>query len=108
MGRGGVTAVATATGLARSTINRGIKDLQSGNAIGDHIRRPGGGRILAVENQRTLPTALEALIEGAIRGDPSNPLRGVSRSLNHLVGALVAQGVKASQRTGANLLRELK
>jgi Rhodopirellula transposase DDE domain len=108
LGRGGVTAVAMATGLARSTINRGIKDLQSGNAIGDRIRRPGGGRKSAVENQPTLPATLEALIEGAIRGDPSNPLRWVSRSLNHLVGALVAQGFKVSQRTVANLLRELK
>ena len=41
LGHGGVTAVAKATGLARSTINRGIKELQSGsNEIGDRIRRP--------------------------------------------------------------------
>jgi hypothetical protein len=33
LGRGGVTAVAKVTGLARSTINRGIKDLQLGNDI---------------------------------------------------------------------------
>ncbi len=30
-GYGGVTATAAATGLARSTINRGIRELQSGS-----------------------------------------------------------------------------
>jgi hypothetical protein len=106
LGRGGVVAVAKATGLARSTIDRGIKDLQLGNDCGDRIRRPGGGRKSAVESQPGLPAALEALIEGAIRGDPCSPLRWVSRSLRHLVKELVAQGFKVSQWTVANLLRE--
>jgi len=108
-GYGGVMATAAATGLARSTINRGIRELQSGrNDIGERVRRPGGGRKSAVEHQPGLPAALEALIEDAIRGDPSSPLRWVSRSLRHLVKALAAQGFRASQRVVANLLRELK
>lgn len=108
LGHGGVSAAAKATGLARSTIHRGIKDLQLGNDCGDRIRRPGGGRKSAVELQPGLPAALEALIDGAIRGDPCSPLRWVSRSLRHLVKELVAQGFEVSQRTVANLLRELK
>ena len=108
-GFGGVTAVAAATGLARSTINRGIKELRLGmNPIGSRVRRRGGGRKSAVAHQPGLPAALEALIEDAIRGDPCAPLRWVSRSLRHLVKALSAQGFQASQRVVANLLRELK
>jgi Rhodopirellula transposase DDE domain len=108
-GRGGVTATAAATGLARSTINRGIAELRSEhNDIGERVRRPGGGRKSAVAHQPGLPAALEALIEDAIRGDPSSPLRWVSRSLRHLVKALAAQGFEASQRVVANLLREMK
>jgi len=109
LGHGGVTAASEATGLARSTINRGIAELKAGqNDIGERVRRPGGGRKSAVAHQPGLPTALEGLVEGAIRGDPSSPLRWVSRSLNHLVKELAAQGYQASQRVVADLLRELK
>jgi len=108
-GFGGVTAAAAATGLARSTINRGIRELRSGqNPIGSRVRRAGGGRKSAVARQPGLPAALEALIEDAIRGDPCSPLRWVSRSLRHLVKALSAKGFQASQRVVANLLRDLK
>jgi Rhodopirellula transposase DDE domain len=106
-GYGGVSAVAKATGLARSTINRGIREFRSGrNEIGSRVRRAGGGRKSAVVHQPDLPAALETLIEDAIRGDPCSPLRWVSRSLRHLVKALAAQGLQASQRVVANLLRE--
>ena len=68
LGHGGVTAVAAATGMARSTINRGIADLKAGHAdLGGAIRRPGGGRKRAVETQPGLLAALEALIEDATR-----------------------------------------
>jgi hypothetical protein len=108
LGFGGVTATALATGIARSTINRGIDELQSaGNDIDRRVRRPGGGRKRAVTHQPDLPAALETLIEATIRGDPCSPLRWVSRSQRHLVKALAEQGFKASQRVVANLLREL-
>jgi hypothetical protein len=108
-GYGGVTATAAATGLARSTINDGIRELRSGrNELGSRIRRRGGGRKSAVAHQPGLPAALEALIEDAIRGDPCSPLRWVSRSQRHLVKALAALGFKASQRVVANLLRTLQ
>jgi hypothetical protein len=98
---GGVTATAEATGVARSTINRGIRELRSSRSeIAGRIRRPGGGRKSAVTHQPNLPVALEALIEDAIRGDPCSPLRWVSRSLRHVVKALAAQGFSASQRGG--------
>lgn len=108
-GRGGIAAISVATGVARSTIKRGIDELHAGrNEISARVRRPGGGRKSAVTHQPGLPAALEALIEDAIRGDPCSPLRWVSRSLRHLVKALAAQGFQASQRVVANLLRELR
>jgi hypothetical protein len=109
LGHGGVTAVSAATGMARSTINRGIVELKAGHAdLGGAIRRPGGGRKRAVETQPGLLMALEALIEDAIRGDPESPLRWVSRSQRNIAEALRCQGFEVSQKLVGRLLRELK
>jgi hypothetical protein len=109
LGHGGVTAVSAASGIARSTINRGIAELKAGGREPpDRIRRPGGGRKSAIERQPGLLKALEELIEGAIRGDPESPLRWVSRSQRHLAAALDRQGFEVSQKVVGKLLRTLK
>ena len=108
-GHGGVTAVAAATGMARSTINRGMAELKAGHDdLGGAIRRPGGGRKRAVETQPGLLAALEALIEDAIRGDPEAPLRWVSRSQRNIAEALRRQGFEVSQKLVGRLLRALE
>ena len=44
-GPGGIAAVSAATGVARSTIGRGLKELRGArNDIGGRVRRSGGGR----------------------------------------------------------------
>jgi Rhodopirellula transposase DDE domain len=104
LGHGGVTAVAAATGMARSTINRGIADLKAGHDdLDGAIRRPGGGRKRAVETQ---PGLLAALIEDAIRGDPEAPLRWVSQ--RNIAEALRRQEFEVSQKLVGRLLRDLK
>jgi hypothetical protein len=111
LGHGGVTAVSAASGIARSTINRGIAELKAGGqepSKAERIRRPGGGRKSAIERQPRLVTALEELIEGAIRGDPEAPLRWVSRSQRNLAAALARQGFQVSQKLVGQLLRKLR
>ncbi len=109
LGLGGVTAVSVATGVARSTINRGIGELKAGgNEIVGGIRRPGAGRKREVDRQPGLLAALEAVIEDAIRGDPEAPLRWVSRSQRNIAEALRQQGFKISQKLVGLLLREQK
>jgi len=107
-GHGGVSATSIASGLARSTIDRGIEELRCArNDLGGRQRRPGGGRKSAVAQQPGLLAALETLIEDAIRGDPRSPLRWVSRSQRQLSKALTALGFHVSQRLVGKLLREL-
>src|SRR4051794_11791606 len=64
-GRGGVTAVTTATRVARSTIGRGLAELRGGrDDLGSRIRRPGGGRKPAARTMlsRLLPNVGPKLI----------------------------------------------
>jgi hypothetical protein len=70
LGFGGVTATALAMGLARSTINRGIDELQSTrHDINRRVRRRGAGRKSAVAHRPGLSAALETLIEAYTFGE---------------------------------------
>jgi Rhodopirellula transposase DDE domain len=107
-GWGGVTAVSQATGVARSTIGRGLVELRSDNArLAGRIRRPGGGSKAKIETEPGLLAALEELVQSAIRGDPEAALRWVSRSQRRLVRALAERGFTASQKLVGRLLRRL-
>src|SRR4051794_26560563 len=107
-GRGGVAAVSEATGVARSTIGRGLAELRSANtSLERRIRRPGGGRRPKTETEPGLLTALEELVQSATRGDPDAALLWVSRSQRHLAGALAERGFTASQKLVGRLLRKL-
>jgi hypothetical protein len=75
-GYGGIAAVWRATGIAPSTINRGLKELaEELDPALRQVRRPGGGRKSLVECDEQLMEALLALVEPTERGDPESSLR---------------------------------
>ena len=107
-GRGGVTAVSDATGIARSTIGRGLIDLRTGaQQFGNRVRRVGGGGKSAIETQPGLLAALNELVQSSIRGDPEAALLWVSKSQRHLATALAKKGFTAGQKLVGRLLRRL-
>ena len=107
-GRGGVMAVWRATGIARSTIDRGLADLRAGvEQLGKRVRRPGGGSKPATETQPGLLAALNELVQSSIRGDPEAALVWVSKSQRHLAAALAERGFVAGQKLVGRLLRRL-
>jgi transposase len=107
-GRGGILAVSAVTGIARSTIGRGLAELGHGeDQIPGRIRRPGGGRKPKTETEPGLLEALADLVQSAIRGDPEAALLWVSRSQRYLARALAERGFSASQNLVGRLLRRL-
>ena len=107
MGRGGVAAVARATGLAHTTIRRGMEQLASGRKVEpERVRRAGGGRKALTALDPGLVTAMEALVEPATRGDPESPLRWTCKSTRRLAKELAAQGHPVSRTLVADLLKE--
>jgi hypothetical protein len=109
LGRGGVTLVARVTGLARSTLRRGIDELEAPEAAARavRVRRPGGGRKPLTAHDPTLLTDLEALVDPVTRGDPESPLRWTSKSLAKLAGELRERGHRISARVVGDLLKGL-
>jgi hypothetical protein len=108
-GHGGVFLVSQATHLARSTIHRGVKEIQNeSTSKRKGIRRPGGGRKKASIKQEELINALDTLVEPTSRGDPESPLRWTCKSTRNLANELTRQGYKVGYRTTASLLHELE
>ena len=112
LGRRGISVVARATGLSRTTIHQGVKDiegLREHKALGKgkHIRAPGGGRKSINEHDPTLRMNIEQLVEPSTRGDPESPLRWTCKSTRQLAATLQAQGHTIGRQKVADLLAEL-
>src|SRR5258708_3608136 len=106
-GWGGLAAVSSVTGLARSTIERSLKDLDAPPLAPGHVRREGGGPRRLSERDATLLDDLKRLVEPATLGDPMRPLLCVSKSLDKLASALVAMGHAVSPNSVRKLLTEI-
>ena len=97
VGYGGASLGARATGISRSTIMRGLREVRRGARLAaGRIRRPGGGRKPATTTDPRLRAALDRLVEPTSRGDPHSPLRWTCRSTRALARGLEAQGHQVS------------
>jgi transposase len=113
IGRGGISAIARATGISRTTIRKGIQEIESEfpdlvqSLDPHHIRRPGSGRPPLAEMDETLIEDLQKLIAPATRGEPTSALLWTSKSTRHLAEALSQLGHQVSYRTVARVLQQL-
>jgi hypothetical protein len=108
-GWGGIAAVSAATGIARSTIGYGLRELRGvapDSALGG-VRRKGAGRKPLTQTDRTLLSDLERLVDPDTRGDPMSPLKWTSKSLRNLAAALCAMGHRIGHDSVAALLKTL-
>jgi transposase len=112
LGHRGISVVARATGLSRTTIHQGVKDiegLREKKALekSRRIRATGGGRKSITENNPTLSQDIERLVEPVTRGDPESPLRWTCKSTRQLAAALQEQGHVVGRQKVADLLAGL-
>jgi|SRR5450755_937683 len=105
-GRGGIAAVARATGISEGTVRRGLAELDAGGELeAERVRRAGAGRPGILEREPGLSEALDALIDPVTRGDPESPLRWTSKSAAKLAAALTEMGHQVVDRTVLRLLK---
>ena len=108
-GYGGIAAVTRITGIAASTIGRGLGELAHNVGLeAGRLRRPGGGRKPLVAKDPGLLPALLALVEPTARGDPMSALRWTCKSLRRLAAELTARGHPVSHTVVGELLTQQK
>ncbi len=108
LGYGGTAAVVRATGIAASTIGRGIADLRAGDVLeAGRVRRAGAGRRRLTDTDVELLKELERLADDGERGDPERPLRWCSKSQRRLAEGLRGLGHQICARSVAPLLGRL-
>jgi hypothetical protein len=108
-GYGGIAAVSRATGIAPSTIGRGLDELADAAPLpASRVRRPGGGRKTLVATSPTLLDDLLGLVSPSERGDPMSPLRWTCKGLRRLAHELGELGHKISHTAVGELLKQQK
>lgn len=111
IGHGGIALVWKATGVARGSIQQGLKELverpEGMEGSSRRIRRVGAGRKTTVTDDAALLAALESLVEPVTRGDPESPLRWTCKSLRQLATELGEQGHSVSHTSIGGLLKQL-
>jgi len=115
LGRGGVSQVVAATGMARNTVMAGMQELEGSSnefiaavplADAGSTRRSGGGRKAATQKDPSLVPDLLALVDPTSRGDPQSPLRWTCKSLRVLADELKAGGHAISHVVVGRLLKD--
>ena len=104
LGRGGIKAVAAATGTHPDTVARGVQDLEGITEPVVRVRLPGGGRKKLSVSDPQLMAELKALVDPETQGDPMSLLVWTTRNL---AAALTQSGHRVSDRTVAKMLRDL-
>ena len=119
LGRGGVSLVARAIGISRTTIYAGLAELDAADvaqrrrlppapgAPSRRIRAPGGGRKRLADLDASLLVDLDALVEPTSRGDPKSALRWTCKSTTRLAEELGRMGHQVSRSTVCDLLAQM-
>ena len=99
LGHGGVSILQRITGLSRSTIHIGIKELEEEipkNSLSEseskRVRRSGSGRKTVENEDPDLIVALRELVEPSTRGDPMRALLWTCKSTKNIAKELKKKG----------------
>jgi len=120
LGRGGISTVAKALGMSRTTIHTGLAEIKKAAALESgqvppatkgrsalRVRATGGGRKKLTIKDGSLLQDLDALVEPTTRGDPMSALRWTCKSTHRLAAELNKKGHQVSQRTVCDLLSQM-
>jgi len=107
---GGISEISRITGLSRTTISLGIKELQQNDPLRkkpDQIRQQGGGRKAVLKSDLVLKREIDRILLETTAGDPMSRLIWTCKSVRTIANELQAKGHEISFKTVNRILHEL-
>ena len=103
-GYGGVSKVSRITGVSRTTITKGIEELQKEITIDGKVRRSGGGPKCVEEKHPDIEERIRKIVDGSTYGNPERVLSYTTESLRKIETELESQGIAVSYKTVGKIL----
>src|SRR5579872_1844852 len=107
LGFGGIKIVSEISGVAKTTIIAGIKELSNGLSSLNKVRKKGGGRKKKDVLYPELRQKILDLVESTTRGDPESALKWCSKSVRKIAAELQKNGYDVSHVVVAKELKSL-
>ena len=107
LGYGGIVEINKLTGLSRTTITKGIKELRETDLNIRQIRKIGSGRKKVEEKYRPIKGELENILEENTIGDPMSVLKWTCKTTRTISTELKEKGFPVSHQTVCKLLSEM-
>lgn len=108
LGYGGISEVNRATGLSRTTITQGRKELLSSKRLDlppRNIRKKGGGRKKSITDQK-LVKAIESILDETSAGNPMSKLKWTCKSTRIIAEDLQKKGFSISKMGVLRILKK--
>jgi hypothetical protein len=108
-GWGGVSEVSRLSGVSRTTIRVGMKELESGESIDiARVRKIGGGRNYVEANIPNIQESVREIVDGSTYGNPEKVLSWTTESLRKIQATLRKKyGINTSFKTVGAILDDL-
>jgi hypothetical protein len=103
-GYGGISQVSRISGVSRTTITKGIEELENGKAVNGRVRKIGGGRNYVEDTYPDIEERVRKLVDGSTYGNPERVLSYTTESLRKIECELKSQGVNVSYKTVSKIL----
>jgi transposase len=105
LGPSGVSIISGISGMSRTTITKGIEELDEAHIDDVRIRKIGAGRPALTNTDLTLLDDLHKLLDGSTRGDPEEFIRWTNKSTRTLAKALEKMGHQISHVKVSQLMK---
>ena len=106
-GYGGISKVSQITNMSRTTITKGVAELEEEIKIDGKIRRKGGGGKMKEENYPELYEKIQQIVEGKTYGDPERVLSYTTESMRKIQRELEKDNIYVGHVTVGKILDAL-